>query len=133
MQFMKPEYAVQIIWSPEDKAYLAIPYELPGCIADGKTPEEAIANLRVIIDEWIEVAREQGRPIPKPMTAADFERAQQQEQARLRQFIENEVNVAVQKVIEQMASATVQHHGFYRFSTALFPRPELEPADSVER
>ena len=40
--------------------------ELPGCIADGKTRAEAVANAEVIISEWIEVAKEDGRPIPVP-------------------------------------------------------------------
>ena len=72
IQLMNIEYAVQIIWSPEDNAYVAITAELPGCIADGKTPEEALANVRVIINEWIEVAREDNREIPKPLTIEDM-------------------------------------------------------------
>jgi predicted RNase H-like HicB family nuclease len=68
------EYAVQIVWSKEDQAYLAAPFELPGCVADGQTPEEALANLRVIIDEWIEVAKEDGRKIPPPASSEDLDR-----------------------------------------------------------
>ena len=40
--------------------------ELPGCAADGPTYEAAIANVRVIISEWIETARELGRDVPEP-------------------------------------------------------------------
>jgi predicted RNase H-like HicB family nuclease len=71
---MNPEYAVQIIWSQEDQAYVAVAFELPGCAADGETPEEALTNLRVVIAEWIEVAKEEGREIPKPMSREDFDR-----------------------------------------------------------
>lgn len=40
--------------------------ELPGCIADGETYEQAVANAQVVIEEWIETARELGRTIPEP-------------------------------------------------------------------
>ena len=40
--------------------------ELPGCMSDGATYEEALANVRVIIDEWIETAIEEGRTVPEP-------------------------------------------------------------------
>ena len=40
--------------------------ELPGCMADGKTYQEAVANVEVVIQEWIETATELGRTIPKP-------------------------------------------------------------------
>jgi len=99
---MKTEYAVQIIWSPEDNAYLAIPAELIGCIADGKTPEEALANLRVVIQEWIEVAKEEGRQIPEPLNVEAMARLQEQAQASLQKHIENEVKKAVSGVLEQL-------------------------------
>jgi predicted RNase H-like HicB family nuclease len=40
--------------------------ELPGCIADGKTYQEALSNVEVIMQEWIETAKELKRPIPHP-------------------------------------------------------------------
>jgi len=40
--------------------------ELAGCAADGATRQEALANVEVVIAEWLETARELGRPIPEP-------------------------------------------------------------------
>ena len=61
-----PKYEVIIYWSHEDQAFIAEVPELPGCAADGKTYEEALANAQTVIDEWIETARQLGREIPKP-------------------------------------------------------------------
>jgi predicted RNase H-like HicB family nuclease len=61
-----PRYEVIIYWSTEDEAFIAEVPELPGCAADGPTYEEAIANVKVVISEWIETAQELGRPIPEP-------------------------------------------------------------------
>ncbi|MFQ6035060.1 MAG: type II toxin-antitoxin system HicB family antitoxin [Sedimentisphaerales bacterium] len=60
------KYEVVIYWSDEDEAFIAEVPELAGCAADGKTYQEALANVEVIIQEWIETAKELGRPIPKP-------------------------------------------------------------------
>lgn len=46
--------------------YIAIVPDLPGCMSDGETPEEAVVNVRDAIAAWIEAAREMGRPIPAP-------------------------------------------------------------------
>jgi predicted RNase H-like HicB family nuclease len=62
----KPKYEVIIYWSEEDQAFIAEVPELPGCTADGKTYREALANVEVVIKEWIETATELGRPIPQP-------------------------------------------------------------------
>ena len=62
----KPKYEVIIYWSAEDQAFIAEVPELPGCAADGKTYREALANVEVVIQEWIETARELGRAIPEP-------------------------------------------------------------------
>jgi predicted RNase H-like HicB family nuclease len=59
-------YEVIIYWSEEDKAFIAEVPELPGCMADGATYQEALANAEVVIQEWIETARELGRAIPEP-------------------------------------------------------------------
>ncbi len=62
----KWRYEVIIYWSDEDEAYIAEVPELPGCAADGATYKQAVANVEVVIGEWIETARELGRAIPEP-------------------------------------------------------------------
>ena len=59
-------YEIIIYWSAEDDACIAEAPALPGCAADGASYGEAIWNTEVVIDEWIETAREVGRPIPEP-------------------------------------------------------------------
>jgi predicted RNase H-like HicB family nuclease len=61
-----PKYEVIIYWSQEDQAFIAEVPELPGCAADGKTYQQALANAEVVIREWIETAKELNRPIPAP-------------------------------------------------------------------
>lgn len=65
---MPPDIRYEIIlyWSKQDQAFLAEVPELPGCAADGATYQEALANAEVVIREWIETARELGRPVPEP-------------------------------------------------------------------
>jgi predicted RNase H-like HicB family nuclease len=60
------KYEIIIYWSEEDGLYVTEVPELPGCMADGKTYEEALKNTQKIIEEWIETAKELGREIPKP-------------------------------------------------------------------
>ena len=60
------KYEIIIYWSEEDSSFIAEVPELPGCMADGKTYQEAISNAETIISEWIETAKELGRPIPQP-------------------------------------------------------------------
>ena len=60
------KYEVIIYWSDEDSAFIAEVPELPGCIADGATYQEALTNAEIVIQEWIETAKELGRPIPEP-------------------------------------------------------------------
>jgi len=60
------KYEVIVYWSDEDEAFIAEVPELPGCMADGMTYEEAIKNVQVIIAEWIETAKQLNREIPEP-------------------------------------------------------------------
>ena len=60
------KYEIIIYWSDEDQAYIAEVPELPGCAADGQTYKQALANVEVIIHEWVETAKELNRPVPTP-------------------------------------------------------------------
>lgn len=60
------KYALIIFWSEEDQCYLVEVPELPGCLADGETYQEAIKNAQIVISEWIDTAQSAGREIPQP-------------------------------------------------------------------
>ena len=59
-------HEVIIYWSPEDTAFVAEVPELPGCMADGATRDQALANVERIAAEWIKTARKLGRKVPRP-------------------------------------------------------------------
>ncbi len=63
---MTSKYEVILFWSDEDEAFIAEVPELAGCMADGPTYQAALANVEVVIREWVETAREMGRHIPEP-------------------------------------------------------------------
>jgi predicted RNase H-like HicB family nuclease len=63
---MESKYELIIYWSQEDNAYIAEVPELPGCMADGRNYLEAVENVQIIIEQWIETAKSLGRKIPKP-------------------------------------------------------------------
>ncbi len=58
-------YEIILYWSEEDQAFIAEVPELPGCAADGETYQKALQNVEVIMQEWIETAKELGRPIQR--------------------------------------------------------------------
>lgn len=60
------KYELVVYWSENDAAYLVEVLELPGCMADGSTYKEAVKNVLVVIEEWIETAKELERSIPTP-------------------------------------------------------------------
>jgi predicted RNase H-like HicB family nuclease len=60
------QYEIILYWSKEDQAFIAEVPELPGCAADGATYQDALTNVEGVIREWIETARELGRPVPEP-------------------------------------------------------------------
>ncbi len=66
------KYEIIIYWSEEDKAFISEVPELPGCTADGATYQEALSNVEIIIQEWIETAKEIGRNIPRPKGRLTF-------------------------------------------------------------
>ncbi|PAX57934.1 type II toxin-antitoxin system HicB family antitoxin [Brunnivagina elsteri] len=63
---MKLRYKINIYWSEEDQAFIAEVPELAGCAADGETYQEALKNVEIIMQEWVETAQELGRIILEP-------------------------------------------------------------------
>jgi predicted RNase H-like HicB family nuclease len=63
-------YAIIVYWSDEDAVWIAEAPDLEPCAAHGNTPEEAVTELRVAMDAWLEVAREAAKPIPEPLSTA---------------------------------------------------------------
>ena len=59
-------YELIIYWSRADDCFVAEVPELPGCMADGATYEQAVANAQTVIREWLETARSLNRSIPEP-------------------------------------------------------------------
>ena len=60
------KYEVIIYWSDEDQAFIAEVPELPGCMADGPSHREALANAEIVIQEWIDTASNSAAPYPSP-------------------------------------------------------------------
>ncbi len=63
---MNSRYELVIYWSRDDDCFVVEVPELPGCMSDGKTYQEAASNAETVIAEWIETARALGRSIPEP-------------------------------------------------------------------
>ncbi len=63
---MSIRYELIIFWSEDEQAFIVEVPELAGCMADGESYEDALANAKSVIESWIETARALGRPIPEP-------------------------------------------------------------------
>ena len=64
-------YCVVLKYSQDDKCYKISVPDLPGCMADGESPNEAYENAKIVIREWIETAQAAGRTIPEPSFGQD--------------------------------------------------------------
>ena len=64
-------YCVVLKYSQDDKCYIISVPDLPGCMADGESPNEAYENAKIVIREWIETAQAAGRTIPEPVFGRD--------------------------------------------------------------
>ena len=60
------KYEVIIYWSEEDGIFVAEVPELPGCLAHGESPDEALANTNEAISLWVDTANQFGDPVPEP-------------------------------------------------------------------
>ena len=90
-------YSIQLIWSDEDGCYLAQVPELPGCVSDGRTRQEALDNLQVILEEWIETATADGMPIPTPLTLERLQGENLKAQEEFQKIVQTAISHAIEK------------------------------------
>lgn len=64
------KYLIEVFWSDEDRGYIALVPDLPGCSAFGETPEAAIREIQDAQAAWIEACRKSGEPVPPAVTRA---------------------------------------------------------------
>jgi len=65
-----PHYSMDITWSDEDQAFIITVPELPGCKTHGFTYEEAAKNGREVLELWVDILKEDGKPMPAPRVYA---------------------------------------------------------------
>jgi predicted RNase H-like HicB family nuclease len=61
-----PTYPITVFWSAEDQAWVADVPDLPYCSATGDTPHEAVSEVEVAIEAWVDAAQSSGRRVPTP-------------------------------------------------------------------
>ncbi len=59
-------YHINVFYSEEDGGYIADVPDLKYCSAFGKTPTEAVRQVEIAMKAWLEAAKANGKPIPKP-------------------------------------------------------------------
>ena len=60
------DYHINVFHSEEDGGYIADIPDLEACSAFGATPEEALAQVQIARNAWIEAARAENKPVPAP-------------------------------------------------------------------
>jgi len=60
------KYEIIIFWSDEDQVWIANAPDLEFCTAHGPTPHEAVAEIEMAIEAWLDAARSEGRSVPQP-------------------------------------------------------------------
>ncbi|MCU1460342.1 MAG: hypothetical protein JWO37_417 [Acidimicrobiales bacterium] len=63
-------YPIEVFWSDEDQTWIADVPDLPFCTAHGPTPHEAVAQVELATEAWLEAAQKNGRPVPEPSPRA---------------------------------------------------------------
>jgi len=60
------DYHINIFWSNEDGGYIADIPDLDACSAFGQTPQDALREVEIAKQAWLEAAKSEGKPVPQP-------------------------------------------------------------------
>jgi predicted RNase H-like HicB family nuclease len=59
-------YPIEVFWSEEDQVWVANAPDLSFCTGHGSSPQEAVGEVEIAVEAWLDVAMSEGRPIPIP-------------------------------------------------------------------
>ena len=64
----RTEYPFELrpLTNDEGGGWLVVYPDLPGCMSDGETPEEAMHNGKDALAAWLRAAEDAGRKVPQP-------------------------------------------------------------------
>ncbi len=72
MQKPTNRYSFNVFWSDEDESYIALSPEFPRLSAFGDTPEQALVEIKAVVELAIETYNEEGWPLPQPRTKEEY-------------------------------------------------------------
>jgi predicted RNase H-like HicB family nuclease len=101
-------YAVLLVWSQEDEAFIARALELPGCVAHGETREEAVEQIQIAIENWIDTAKSMGRKVPQPISLEEFEQRGANAEGEQQQNLKFAIQKAVADALGTLVPAIVE-------------------------
>ena len=61
---MTPHYHINLFWSDEDDCWIADVPDLRFCSAHGPTPDDALREIKIAMELWLEVAQDHGETLP---------------------------------------------------------------------
>ena len=124
---MKPtDYPIFLVYSNEDNAWLARVDMLGGCVADGATPEEALANVKEQITLWIQTSTDLKRSIPRPFDAQELEDFQINLAAQHGQKIQQLIQDGITQVLSQIAKTTGESRFGHRSGSLMLPTARID-------
>jgi len=128
--YMNLPYTIELIPEPEGGWCVAIK-ELPGCLSEGDTVDEAIEMIHDAMRGWLEISLEEGHDIPEPKLDEDYSgkfvvRLPRSLHRQLAEIAEREgvslnqfINVALARAAERTATSIA------------YPSAEKQPALAV--
>ncbi|MCX6580790.1 MAG: type II toxin-antitoxin system HicB family antitoxin [Candidatus Aminicenantes bacterium] len=60
------DYHINIFYSEDDQGYIADIPDLKHCSAFGKSRQDALTEVEIVKEVWLEAAKREKKPIPKP-------------------------------------------------------------------
>lgn len=125
-------YPAKVFWSIDDEAFVALAEDLPGCAAAGDSQTEALAELQVAIDNWIEASEGAGNAIPRPSFMPTIVWSNSRSAAALPVQVRIAVALDAAKILQAVVDYAEQNEQANRLRELVSQMVELLGIDAAE-